>query len=86
MQFTIEIGGNRINFLDAIIINNNNVLEFGWSMKPTFSGKILSLLSNHSLTQKRGVIKNMIDRAFLLSHPKFHQKKFQFYYRYAIEQ
>jgi len=29
MQFTIEIGGNRLNFLDAIIINNNNnVLEF----------------------------------------------------------
>jgi len=27
MQFTIEIGGNRLNFLDATIINNN-ILEF----------------------------------------------------------
>jgi len=83
MQFTIEIGGNRINFLDAMIINNNNVLEF--DMKLIFSGRILSFLSNHSFTQKRGVIMNMIDRAFLLSHPKFHQKKFQFYYRHAIK-
>jgi len=78
MQFTIEIDGNRINFLDVMIINNNNVLDFGWSMKPTFSGRILSFLSNHPLTQKRGVIMNMIDRAFLLSHPKFHQKNFNF--------
>jgi len=78
MQFTIEIGGNRLNFLDAMIINNNNVLEFDWYMKPTFSGWLLSFLSNHPFTQRRGVIMNMIDRLFLLSHPKFHQKSFNF--------
>jgi len=76
MQFTIEIGGNRLNFLDATIINDNNVLEFDWYMKPTFSGRMLNYLSNHPLTQKRGVVMNMVDRAFLLSHPKFHQKNF----------
>jgi len=85
MQFTIEIGGNRLNFLDAMIINNNNLIEFDWYMKPTFSGRILSFLSDHPLTQERGVIMNMTDRAFLLSHPKFHQKKLQFHYRHTIE-
>jgi len=28
LQFTIEKGGNNLNFLDVMIINNNNVLEF----------------------------------------------------------
>jgi len=77
MQFTIEIG-NRLNFLDVMIINNNNLIEFDWFKKPTFSGRILSFLSDQPLTQKRGVIMNMTDRAFLLSHPKFHQKNFNF--------
>jgi len=28
MQFTIEVGGRELNFLDVKIINNSNVLEF----------------------------------------------------------
>ena len=27
LQFVLEIGGNNINFLDVIIINNNHCLE-----------------------------------------------------------
>jgi len=30
IQFTMEIGGKRLNFLDVIIINNNNTIEFDW--------------------------------------------------------
>jgi len=44
LQFTIEIGGN-LNFLDVTNIKNNNVLEFDFYIKPTFSGRFLSFLS-----------------------------------------
>jgi len=78
MQFTIEIGGDKLNFLDVILINNNNKLEFDWYRKPTFSGRVLNFFSHHPFAQKRGVIMSMIDRAFLLSHPRFHQKNLIF--------
>jgi len=68
LQFTIKISGKNLNFLDVMIINNNNILEFDVYRKPTFSSKVLSYLSKHPISQKRGVIINMIDRAFLLSH------------------
>jgi len=33
LQFTVEIGGDRINFLDTTIIKNNNKLIFDWYHK-----------------------------------------------------
>jgi len=79
LQFIIEIGGKNLNFLDVTIINNNNVLEFDLYKKPkTFSGKVLNYLSKHPISQKRGVIISMINRAFLLLHPKYHQKNLNF--------
>jgi len=78
LQFTLERGGNFLNFLDVTIIKNNNNLEFDFYTKPTFSGRFLSYMSQHSISQKRGVIMSAIDRVFLLSHPKYHQKNFNF--------
>jgi len=46
--------------------------------KPTFSGRILNLLSQHPISQKKGVLISMIDRAFLLSHPKYQEKNLEF--------
>jgi len=43
----------------------------------TFSGKYLSFYSSHSWCHKIGIIYSLIDRAFLLSHPKFHQKNLE---------
>lgn len=37
LQFTLEIEGDRINFLDLTIVNNNNMIEFDWYHKPTSS-------------------------------------------------
>jgi len=71
LQFTLEIGGDKINFLDVTIIKNNNKLEFNWYHKPTFSGRYLNYFSQHPLSQKRGTIMGMVDRAILLSDPKF---------------
>ncbi|KYN36141.1 hypothetical protein ALC56_09516 [Trachymyrmex septentrionalis] len=79
LQFTIEVGGNRIDFLDlTIIIIEKRGLEFDWFHKPTFSGQYLNYLSTHPNPQKKGVITEMIDRAILLSSSKFHYKNMKF--------
>jgi len=74
LKFTIEIGGNKLDFLDVTVYNENNLLEFDIYRKPTFSGRTLNFHSKHPLSQKKGVIMSMVDRMFLLSHPKHHQK------------
>jgi len=76
LRFTLKKGvDNKLNFLDVTIIVNNNLIEFDWFHKP-FSGRYLNYKSNHSLYHKRGTI-GLVDRAFLLSHPRFHRKNFE---------
>lgn len=53
LQFTMEIGGDRINFLDITLISNNNYIIFDWYHKDTFSGRYLHFLSQHPLCQKK---------------------------------
>ncbi|KYN27975.1 hypothetical protein ALC57_02611 [Trachymyrmex cornetzi] len=62
----------------VLIINNNNTSEYDWYHKPTFSGRYLNFLSQHPLSQKKGTIMDMVDRAFLLSAPKYHRKNLIF--------
>ncbi|KYN00647.1 hypothetical protein ALC62_08581 [Cyphomyrmex costatus] len=78
LQFTIEIGGDRINFLDTTMIIKNNFIQFDWFQKPTYSGRILNFWSQHPLSQKISVIYGLVDKAFLLSHPEFHKKNLKF--------
>jgi len=78
LKFTLEKGGKKLEFLDVMIINDKGTIEFDWHKKPTFSGRVLNFLSQHPITQKRGVIMSMIDKAFLLSHPKYHEKNLKF--------
>jgi len=74
LQFTLEVGGDSLNFLDVTIVKLNGDLEFDWFHKPTFSGRYLNYNSQHALSQKKGTIIGMVDRTFILSHPKYHQK------------
>jgi len=53
-KFTLEIGGDRINFLDRTIIKNNNKLIFDWYHKPTYLGRYLSFLSVRRETRLLG--------------------------------
>ncbi|XP_011701227.1 PREDICTED: uncharacterized protein LOC105457947 [Wasmannia auropunctata] len=78
LKFTLEIGGNKLNFLDVTIIKNNNKLEFDWFHEPTFSGRYLNFMSSYPLSQKRAVIMGAVDRAFILSDPKYHVKNLEF--------
>ena len=55
LQFTVERGGDIINFLDITVSNNNRSI-FDWYRKPMFSGRFLNFYSNHPLTQKKGTI------------------------------
>jgi len=78
LNFTIEVGGSSLNFLEVSMINKNGHLTFDWYHKPTFSGRLLNFHSKHPLTHKIGVITNMVDKILLLSHPAFHEKNFSF--------
>ncbi|KYM97737.1 hypothetical protein ALC62_11566 [Cyphomyrmex costatus] len=56
----------------------DNFLQFHWYQKPTYSGRILNFWSQHPISQKIGVIYELVDKAFLLSHPVFHKKNLKF--------
>ena len=79
IKFTFEIEKDRkLSFLDLLIGVENNSLIIDWYHKDTFSGRYLSYYSNHPTCQKIGSIYSLVDRAMLLSHPKFHQKNLIF--------
>ncbi|KYM95054.1 hypothetical protein ALC62_14310, partial [Cyphomyrmex costatus] len=85
LQFTCEIGGDRINFLDTTIIISNNSLIFDWYQKPTFSGRFLNFMSQHPVSQKIGIIYGLVDRTFHLSHPNFQEKNLKFIVKILLE-
>ncbi|KYN39596.1 hypothetical protein ALC56_06090 [Trachymyrmex septentrionalis] len=77
LQFIIEIGTqSSLNFLDTIIIIENNRIMFNRFQKSTCSGRFLNFHSHYPLCHKRrrDVITCSIDRILLLSHPKFHER------------
>ena len=78
LQFTSEVEGDKINFLDVTISINENGFGFDWYRKPTFSGRFLNFNPNHPMAQKRGTILLLVDRAFLLSDFKFHTQNLTF--------
>ncbi|EFN65243.1 hypothetical protein EAG_00233, partial [Camponotus floridanus] len=62
IQFTLEVGENkRLKFLDVTMVLQDNSLIFDCH-KPTFSGRYLNFLSQHSLCQKKGTIIDLTDR------------------------
>jgi len=79
LKFTLEREDNcSLSFLDLLLTISNNMIYVDWFYKETFSEWFLSFYSNHPLCHKIDIIYNLIDRAFLLSHPKFQQKNLEF--------
>jgi len=76
IKFTLEVRRDKLNFLD--IIKNDSVIEFDWFHKPTFSDRFINYYSLHPLSQKRGVIIDMFDRAVLLLYLKYHSENVKF--------
>jgi len=71
--------------VDITLILNNNFLIFDWYHKPTFSGRFLHYESRHPLCHKRGTAIGLIDRAFRLSHPRFHEKNLRLVVNILLE-
>jgi len=78
LQFTVEIGGEKLDYLDATISISKNQFVFYWYRKLTFLGRFLHFHSNHSIAQKKGTIFSLVYRAFLLSDFMFHTKNLTF--------
>jgi len=78
LNFTVEHEKDRsLSFLDLLITILNNIIYIDWFHKGTFSGRYLSFYSSHPWCHKIGTMYSLIDRAFLLSHPMFHQKNLE---------
>ena len=75
LQFTHEIeSNNNINFLDLTVIRNNNSLMHNWFRKPSNSNRFLNYNSNHTKSQKIGMVYNLVDRAILLANDCYHNE------------
>lgn len=62
IQFTMEKGGNQINFLDIGIEITNNKLDFSIYRKPTYSDNIIHNTSRHHISHKLSVFHSLIHR------------------------
>ena len=80
IQFTHEMEkNNRISFLDLEIIElDNGKIVSNWYRKSTYSGRVLSYITNHPFQNKVAIIKNLGDRAVCLSHESFHSENLDF--------
>ena len=75
LQFTYEIeNNNKINFLELTLIKNNNTLMHNWYRKNTSSDRFLNYKSNHTKSQKIGMVYTLVDKVFKLSHKSFHKE------------
>jgi hypothetical protein len=62
IQFTMEIGGNCINFLDLSISILNNQLHFDIFRKPTFTDTVIPSNSNHPAHIKSSAFYSLTNR------------------------
>ena len=62
----------ELSFLDTTVIRDGNLLLTNWFRKPTFSGRYINYFSNHPFKYKTNIIRNLVDRAILLSDACFH--------------
>ena len=62
LQFIMEVGSNRLNFLDVTVIRDNELIEFNWYHKPTFLSRYLNFWSQHPVSQKIGTIAGLVDK------------------------
>ena len=57
------------------MIRDNELIEFNWYHKPTFSVRYLNFWSQHPVSQKISIA-GLVDRVVLLLNPKFHLDNF----------
>lgn len=72
IQFTMELGGKIINYLDLTIEITNKKHEFNIYRKPTFSDNIIHYNSRHHQTHKLSVFHSMLHRLNTVPLSKLH--------------
>ncbi|XP_050315966.1 uncharacterized protein LOC126750390 [Anthonomus grandis grandis] len=80
LQFTIEQEINcSLPFLDVKVIRSTDgTIKTDWYQKPTFSERILNYFSEHPMTHKINVIKNLKHRCLRLSSPEYQRKNLHY--------
>lgn len=73
IQFTIEMESEgKLPFLDLCLFRmETGKIKTSWYFKPSASGRILNFNSQHPMTYKTSIIKNMIWKNTNLSDPEF---------------
>ncbi|XP_018313144.1 uncharacterized protein [Mycetomoellerius zeteki] len=66
-KFTMEVGGDRLNFLDVTVIRDDELTEFDWYHKPTFS---VLLENDYSLNFIFENISNRLKNVIMASNRK----------------
>ena len=67
IEFTLEYGGHKINFLDLNIDISTGKHEFSIYRKPTFTDVIIPINSNHHRIHKTASLKSMVNRLTSIS-------------------
>ena len=60
-----------------IIKLDNGKIVSNWYRKSSYSGRILNFISNHPFQNRVAIIKDLVDRAFCLSHESFHSENLE---------
>ena len=72
INFTIESEeDNKLHFLDVLLVQNENSLDFKIYRKPTNNNRYLLFFSSHACQVKIGLIISLTDHIFRICSPKF---------------
>ena len=75
LKFTHEMEEERkLNFLDVLVCNVDGIIKTDWYQKSTYSGRVLNFFSNHPIAQKKAMVFNLVDKAWLLSNSEYRKK------------
>lgn len=75
LQYTIELenSNSSINFLDLTLTRHpSGIIITNWFRKKIKSTRYINFNSYTALKYKTSIITSLVDRAIILSHPKFH--------------
>ena len=77
LKFTIELEeDNKHPFLDVLLFENENSLDFKIYRKSTNNNRFLSFFSSHARQVKIGLIISLTDRIFRICSPKSIEEEF----------
>ncbi|XP_018365761.1 PREDICTED: uncharacterized protein LOC108762979 [Trachymyrmex cornetzi] len=68
LQFTLEVGKEKLNFLDVSLIKNKNEIIHDWYQKPTSSGQTSRTLKTRIAEHRNHINWNSTQRSVITEH------------------